>query len=375
LSEFRESGEVYPKLTTASNIATCLRELGRLEEALEWLESIPARFELSHEERFDLEAAIASISLRLGRLQVLGALSEVGLDIDGRRATVPPMRGSIRLRPGTHRVRVEHSGRAPVEVDVVIAAGETTTIDLQAPDAQRFASRAWSIDLEVGGLWAASLGGEIAGCEDGCGVTAAFGWRLGGHVTYRLDPSWQLSADAGYLEATQYADSRPAIVQYVGGNDPGHARDRLSMLVGSFGFSISYVPPGVWAPIVRMGAGSLVGTLRDERDGEFTHSSVAESGVSHVIYDVHVSESRTAIYGYLSLAVQANIRVTQSIFVGVGVEAMAMFAIVQPRWESRVLCGADSVCPPGGVSWFGNGSLSGRALFIAEPFVRVGYSF
>jgi tetratricopeptide (TPR) repeat protein len=131
LADFRQSIDLYPTPAAWKNAALCLRELGRLDEALDLLEELPRRFpELSPEEIRQNAAKIDELVSQVGWVELRGVAPSSRLVVDGRdRGAVPPG-ARVRLSNGLHRVRVIKEGMEPAEASVSAVSGQTVVAEL-----------------------------------------------------------------------------------------------------------------------------------------------------------------------------------------------------------------------------------------------------
>jgi len=113
LVAFEKSRELFPTKGALANIATCLRELGRYDEAYDRLA--------------ELGEDTAAIARWTGFVSVRSDAPGAQIFVDGR------LRGTddkpIRVSVGTRKVRVEKEGFAPFESTVIVPSGETRAID------------------------------------------------------------------------------------------------------------------------------------------------------------------------------------------------------------------------------------------------------
>jgi len=192
----------------------------------------------------------------------------------------------------------------------------------------------------------------------------------GGPRGHTVGRSLSVAVDAGYLTVGQDVDQRWADVLTVfdGIHNQGKASDTLSLKGALLGLSIAWRVPSLGDSFIRLGAGSFLGWVRDERSGDFETST-------KLPYHVEQRQQQPADYGYLSLAVGVGFRPTSHLRLGAGLDAMAMVALRQPHWDSD--CG--QACRISGAregeSWFPNDALAGRFMMLVSPFVDAGFAF
>jgi hypothetical protein len=370
LDDFRKSLEIFPTAPAWKNAALCLRELRRFDEALELLEALPARFpDLPADEVRKNALRVEELESQVGWVELRGVEPSSRLVIDGRdRGAVPP--GSrVRMSNGSHHVVVIKEGMEPAEVSVAAVSGRTTVAEFDQRPAPLPAPRSWLLGIELGGAVTSTLGGDVAGCSS-CERTVGGGGRAVAHIGHGLGDKWFVSFDAGYLMLFQNVDQRQDEIAVVGGtSDSGISRDDLSMRGALLGLSLGYRLPILGDSFARVGAGSFLGWVRDERHGDFNAASPAVSR-----YPVQQIQSQPAHYGYLSAALGVGFRPSAHVRLGAGLDAIAMVALRQPEWDGT--CdGCRFTGSPDGESWFASHPLAGRFIVLVSPFVEAGYAF
>ncbi|MEZ4314800.1 MAG: PEGA domain-containing protein [Polyangiaceae bacterium] len=127
---YEHSRALVPSKPNTQNLAYCLDQVGRSDEAYEVYESLLADFtdELSADER---RAVAGSLDLLRRRLALLHASANVDglLVVDGRNRGKLPLGRDVRLQPGEHTVRVLKDGWESYEKTITLAAGEAAVID------------------------------------------------------------------------------------------------------------------------------------------------------------------------------------------------------------------------------------------------------
>src|SRR5262249_46004444 len=91
LAEFQRSLELFPTKAALTNAALCLQRLGRLDEALTLLQTLPKQFgPLPPDEQADLDAALAELAAQVGSVDLRGLEPGAQVIVDGRlRGTTP----------------------------------------------------------------------------------------------------------------------------------------------------------------------------------------------------------------------------------------------------------------------------------------------
>lgn len=130
LAEFRRSNELLPTSGALENVAVCLRELGRFDEALDAYDELLARFTttLSPTSRSADLADVARIADCVGTIAVSTSIAGAMVVVDGRERERTPLAKPLRATAGPHVVRVVAEGRAPFETRTVVSPKELVSI-------------------------------------------------------------------------------------------------------------------------------------------------------------------------------------------------------------------------------------------------------
>lgn len=132
---FRKAWATYPTFSALRGEGFCLYNLGRLDEALEVLESARTRYDqpgLQKELRdavADLKKLIGQLREQTGTLMVTGAEIDALIVVDGRERGRHPLASPIPLLPGDHLVKVYKEGFTLHEETVEIAAPDPKNRD------------------------------------------------------------------------------------------------------------------------------------------------------------------------------------------------------------------------------------------------------
>ncbi|WP_104984226.1 PEGA domain-containing protein [Sorangium cellulosum] len=132
--EFRKSLALKKRKAAMAQAASCLRQLGRYDEALDQYEEVlreypnlPAKFGA------DVAIAIAELSRLVGTLELAGDTPAGGaLFVDDQLRGKLPLSGPLRVAVGTHRIRVEKDGFEPISAVVDVQAGQKSVAELRA---------------------------------------------------------------------------------------------------------------------------------------------------------------------------------------------------------------------------------------------------
>ncbi|MCU0655511.1 MAG: NUDIX domain-containing protein [Polyangiaceae bacterium] len=131
LDYFLRSRSHFPSRQNTLNAALCLERLGREDEALELYEEAIGVFqsEMDEGERAEIPRILAGLRARVGALRFLGGDGGTIL-VDGHPRATLPLASPLRIKQGTHRLRVARDGYEPVERAVTVTPGSTQDIEL-----------------------------------------------------------------------------------------------------------------------------------------------------------------------------------------------------------------------------------------------------
>jgi hypothetical protein len=129
LAESQLSRELYPTKSATYNIAFCLKNLQRFDEALEMFEVLLREFpNLPPDEKTEAQRDIDELRAVVGTVEITGAKPGASIVIDGRaRGDYPPVT-PIRVSAGTHTVRVFKAGYRAFEKRVDVIGGRTVSV-------------------------------------------------------------------------------------------------------------------------------------------------------------------------------------------------------------------------------------------------------
>src|SRR5262249_14385061 len=130
---------------------------------------------------------------------------------------------------------------------------------------------------------------------------------------------------------------RSALVQPVGKQaNPGTSDDAL-LLSGFLVGATAALHLGERFPVsFRLGAGALIGSFRDERQGSFTSATGARYQTDPL------SVSPTTTFFYLDPEIRFGVRPVSHLELSVGVDALVLLALSRPQWDDHIEVAAGS---------------------------------
>jgi hypothetical protein len=127
----RQSFERSPSGQAACDLGHVLRELGRSDEAAEWLERCAAQPDTDAEGQAQAAAEARALNDRSGRLQLLGADAGAAVLIDGRSEGRAPLDQELALAPGPHELVLVDPAGVSTRRTVEVVPAELTTVELR----------------------------------------------------------------------------------------------------------------------------------------------------------------------------------------------------------------------------------------------------
>jgi len=399
LARFRRSLDIYPTLAATTNAALCLKKLGRFDEALDLLEGLPERFPgLLPDERQEYESEIAELSKQIGLLELRGAQPGSHIQIDGTDRGTTPVAKPLHVTRGAHRVRITRDDKVSFDQFIEVTPGRTVALDVRrepiqsetleapsipspvTPDAtttlgspRQGSKRAdacplCSVAVEVGAVVAPTLGGDVSGCTN-CDKSVAWGGRVMGRVAFGLGARWAMSLDGGYLAIGEQVSGRTTSAFPMGAptalaTNDGTASDAVTLRGGLVGASLIFRPELPVDVRLRLGVGTLFGTLIDERSGVFT----ARGMLSY--YVTPRTQDRAAQSAYLSMAADVRFALGGRWSARAGLDLSAFIALRQPVWDRD-----QNFNGPDGDTHFASETLAGKLWVSATPLAAVGYEY
>jgi hypothetical protein len=131
------------------------------------------------------------------------------------------------------------------------------------------------------------------------------------------------------------------------------------------GLEAHYKIGTAWPATIRLGAGVLLGSLQDTRNGNFTDST----GAAYTMPDN--AQSFGATFLYLSPEGRIGKKLGDNIEVSVGARLLVMAALSTPRWDNSKLINAGK----DGAGPMPAESLLGGVVLMAVPSAALTYVF
>jgi hypothetical protein len=132
LDDLRRSIELHPTRVARFNAAMCLKNLGRLDEALAMLEGL-----MAGSEGDTGPARVAIVRVEIEALRALMGQLVVTVDVEGAEVSVDdrvvgqaPLARPIYVLAGNHSVQARRTGGGTVEEQVQVQAGEVRAVRL-----------------------------------------------------------------------------------------------------------------------------------------------------------------------------------------------------------------------------------------------------
>ncbi|MFT3772702.1 MAG: PEGA domain-containing protein [Minicystis sp.] len=281
---------------------------------------------------------------------------------------VPVGRGQWvgRLRAGAHKIEISQDGFITQTRQLTIDRGGREVVAVQLkrdPDAGVWKKPSkWVFDLSANFALVPSLGGDL---DEGHSVGAGAMGLL--HASYELGSGIAFGISGGYLVALQTSDARATTLQPLGDlpAQKGTAHDDLRLtgaLVGAtFGYGF-----GEHFPLrLRLGAGALIGSVRDLRTGHFK----PRSGPAYDTYPI--ADNEAARYFYLDPEARIGVRFGKHWEASLGVQLMMLIAISQPKFNDRLTLAAST----DGIGMYPADKLMGGFVLMVNPGANLRYDF
>ncbi|WP_437953238.1 kelch repeat-containing protein [Sorangium sp. So ce296] len=279
-----------------------------------------------------------------------------------------------RLSPGRHRIEVAAGGFVTAQREAVLARGARTVVSvpLERVRLGRPPGR-FLVELDAGPAFLPSFGGAAAvQCTGSCSMGVGAGGLGAIHAGYELWSGFGFGVTTGYLQVHQTVAARRMSLQIQDSlPDSSGAADDALVLRGFLA--------GGWAGLslgdrhrfsVRLGAGALLGTVRDERTGTFTSASAMEFHL-----DPTVAQDPARFF-VMTPEMRGGLRFGDHLAVTAGLAAAVLVRLKEPVWTN----------PPEGAygridldrgyfARFEQESLAGTVMVVIAPKIGMRYTF
>ncbi|EYF02895.1 PEGA domain-containing protein [Chondromyces apiculatus] len=280
-----------------------------------------------------------------------------------------------RLREGAHRVEVAAPGFVPWVQEVSLGRGERKVLPVsltrdpsspfwpKPPRKPRFV-----VELAQALALVPSFGGDVAGgCTGGCGLGVGTGGTMVLRGGYELGLGLGFGLSLGTLSVTQTVTGRSALARPVGLSGVLGMVDDDLRLQGVVAGAWAGLTLETWLPIhVRLGAGTLLGTMRDARRG-----TLPEDGDRGAKGFGDLTEVHDARYFYLEPEVRLGLKLGEHVALNAGLGAFVLFAFTRPTWdETHAFDGGEH-----GYATFDAEALTGQIVVALAPGLGARYDF
>ncbi|WP_437755996.1 kelch repeat-containing protein [Sorangium sp. So ce1389] len=278
-----------------------------------------------------------------------------------------------RLSSGPHRVEVAAGGFIAARREVLLARGARVVVPvalervtLGGPPGR------FLVELAAAPVFVPSLGGAAGQCGDACSSGIGAGALGVVHAGYELWSGFGFGVMTGYLQVHQSVTARRTSLEI---QDPlpestGTVDDALALnglLAGGWaGLSLG----GRTRLSMRLGAGALLGAVRDERSGTFTSSNQFEFHVDPT------AAQDAASFFVMTSEVRAGLRFSEHLELTAGLAAAVLVRLKEPVWTNPsqgVYGRIDS--ERGYFGRFEEESLAGEVLVVIAPGIGARYTF
>ncbi|WP_437971561.1 PEGA domain-containing protein [Sorangium sp. So ce260] len=277
-----------------------------------------------------------------------------------------------RLKAGAHRIEVKADGFVSETRSVTLQKGQRQGLSLSLERDED--AEVWrkppkiTLDASASFLLAPTLGGEIAsGCRSGCSSSIGLGGLGMIHGGYELGSGLGVGIAIGALLAAQALEERSARLRPIGYREPidGTASDALRL--GGFlaGTTFGYHFGERFPALLRLGAGVLVGEVRDERTGRF-RTTAGEWFNTYPVVDF-----APATYFYAAPEARLGLRLGERWEVSGSVKLLLLVGLSKPAWDKTIELAAES----DGIGTYEPESLMGDFVLMIAPGASLRHQF
>lgn len=277
-----------------------------------------------------------------------------------------------RLKTGQHEIAVKAEGFLTDTREVKLQPGvrEVLDVDLERDeDAPMWRiPPKWTVDVGGSFLVVPTFGGAIAGeCTGDCDRSIGLGAMALAHGSYELGSGLGFGLELGYLLAGQDVTGRQAelVPNGLAVADQGRMDHALRLQGFMAGATIGYHLGEAYPVVLRLGAGVLLGELRDERSGTFAARDGSSFSTAPAV------DFPSATYVYLDPGVRAGVRFADSFELTAGVQALLLIAVAPPKWDTSIEVDAGS----DGIGTYPDEQLTGTFVAGIAPGLNLRHEF
>ncbi|MDB4994728.1 MAG: uncharacterized protein JWM74_2160, partial [Myxococcaceae bacterium] len=273
-----------------------------------------------------------------------------------------------RLRSGMHRIEVADDGFLTQLRNVELRRGSVTPVVVQLerdPSSAEFRAAHPSklvFEASGGAVLSPSFGGEARdACTGACSAGTPFGGAADLHAGYMFYGGLGLHLGVGYMTLSEGLTGRPATTKTVGFGDKAQTVDDDLTLRGlKLTAGVSYHHASRFPWMIRLEAGALLGSVKDERRGQLASANPAVPPQS-----LPFDSTESASAAYLLVAPEGRIgyAITPALEINLGVSFALLGSVQEAKWNA----GRRLVSPTDGVLTFPTESLIAPVLFVVVP--------
>ncbi len=298
-----------------------------------------------------------------GEIKITPQPSSAEVIVDDVPVGRGPWKG--RLRRGPHKALVRLDGYAPYTLEFTLG-DKLSDLAVHLQPAVEPSHARISLELDASAALGLLWGGDLStGCTGSCSSSLPIGFDGVFHGTYTFGSGFGLGVHAGYLLLTHSIDGRASEITSPGRPlSNGTVKDTLRLGGFAVGADAQFELGDVWPVTLRLGVGTLIGSIKDSRTGAFTDSKGAA-------YSLNTSQSGGATYLYVAPEARFGRRFGKHFELNVGAQLLVLAALSSPSWDGTqtVSSGAD------GIGALPEQSLAGSLLLDINPGIGAKYEF
>ncbi|MEB2310443.1 MAG: PEGA domain-containing protein [Sorangiineae bacterium] len=254
-----------------------------------------------------------------------------------------------KLRAGAHKIEVAEEGFLPSSKQVVLTRDKRQVLALpleRDPDSALWRAKnpaRFIFELDGAGIFAPLLGGDIVTrCSGSCAKSPGIGFAAIGHAGYQFGSGLGFSVDAGYLMLGKTITGRDLMLQPQGFAPVRSTADDTLKLSGVLLGASAQLHRGERFPLTfRLGVGAMLGTARYQRTGtaqiedRYNEKVTPPRLIPAHRYSFTSSGTTSPKYLYAAPEVRVGLKLAERLELGIGVQALVLFAISQPKTKGR----------------------------------------